>query len=40
MMKNYENVELEIVFFSCDDIVRTSENDNTAVMPEFPETFG
>ncbi len=40
MKKMYENVELELVFFSTEDIVRTSLNDNTTDMPEFPENFG
>ena len=39
-MKNYQNVELEIVFFCIDDIVRTSQNDNVHDMPDFPENFG
>ena len=39
-MKNYQNVELEIVFFCIDDIVRTSQNDNVQDMPDFPENFG
>ncbi len=40
MKRNYENVELEIVLFCSDDVIRTSQNDNTAEMPEFPENFG
>ena len=40
MKKMYENVELELVFFSTEDIVRTSQNDNVTDMPEFPEDFG
>lgn len=39
MIKNYENVELEIIFFY-DDIVRTSQNDNVEDLPDFPEIFG
>ena len=40
MKKIYENVELEVVFFFEEDIVRTSSYDNVEEMPEFPETFG
>ena len=40
MKKMYENVELELVFFSTEDIVRTSQNDNVTDMPEVPEDFG
>ena len=40
MKKIYENVELELVFFATKDFVRTSQNDNTIEMPEFPEMFG
>ena len=40
MKRNYENVELEIVFFCSDDVIRTSNNDNVEDMPDFPEIFG
>jgi hypothetical protein len=40
MKKIYENVELEVLFFAEEDVIRTSNNDNTAEMPEFPEDFG
>ena len=39
MKKNYENIELKIVYLSVEDIVRTSNNDNVSDMPEFPENF-
>lgn len=39
MNKKFENVELEIVFFSTADIIRTSKNDNVEDLPDFPETF-
>ena len=39
MKRIYENMELEIVFFSTEDVIRTSINDNTGNMPEFPEDF-
>ena len=39
MKKIYENVELEVVFFFGEDIVRTSNNDNVTDMPKFPENF-
>ena len=35
MKRNYKNVELEIIFFCTDDIIRTSEN--VSDLPEFPE---
>ena len=39
-MKNiYENVELEVLFFGEEDVIRTSKNDNTTDMPDFPEDF-
>lgn len=37
MKRKYENIELEIVFFCNDDIVRTSQNDNVTDYPDFPE---
>ncbi len=39
MKKIYENMDLKVVFFSEDDIVRTSSADNVVDMPEFPEDF-
>ena len=40
MKKIYENVELEVVFFLNEDVIRTSNNDNVGNMPDFPENFG
>lgn len=40
MKKTYENIELEVTFFSNEDVIRTSNNDNTTEMPDFPENFG
>ena len=40
MKRNYENVELEIVSFCSEDVIRTSQNDNVSDMPDFPENFG
>ena len=40
MKRNYENIEIKIVLFSNDDIVRTSQDDNVEPMPDFPEMFG
>ena len=40
MKRTYDNVELEIVFFCTEDVIRTSKNDNTEDMPDFPENFG
>ncbi len=39
MKRTYEIIELEIVFFCAEDVIRTSQNDNTEVMPDFPEDF-
>lgn len=39
MKKIYEIMELKVVFFNKDDIVRTSQNDNLGTMPDFPENF-
>ena len=36
MKKIYEKAFLEVVIL-CEDIVRTSQNDNVEEMPEFPE---
>ena len=40
-MKQYENVSIEILSFSAEDIIRTSfsaddNNDNTTPMPDLP----
>ena len=40
MKKIYKNIQLEIVYFQEDDIVRTSSNDNLEEMPDFPEVMG
>lgn len=40
MKKIYESLELQLVFFTEEDIVRTSSNDNTTDMPDFPEFLG
>lgn len=37
MKKIYADIELKIVFFNEEDIVRTSQNDNVENMPDFPE---
>ncbi len=39
-MKTYQNLELEVVFFLEEDVVRTSNNDNVEEMPDFPENWG
>ena len=39
MLKKYENIEVEIVFFGGDDVVRTSEGDNVENLPDFPEFY-
>ena len=36
MKKIYKNIQLEVVYFQEDDIVRTSSNDNLEEMPDFP----
>ena len=38
-MKLYEKIEMEIIFLSSDDVIRTSQNDNVEEMPDFPEMF-
>ena len=40
MTKSYENVEIEVIFFCYDDIIRTSQNDNVQDLPDFPEFLG
>ena len=35
--KDYKNLELDIVVFCDDDIVRTSQSDNVTDYPDFPE---
>ena len=40
MKKIYKNIQLEVVYFQEDDIVRTSSNDNLEEMPDFPEVMG
>ncbi len=39
-MKTYQNLELEVVFFLEEDVIRTSNNDNVTEMPDFDENFG
>ena len=40
MKKIYEKIQLELVYFFEDDIVRTSQNDNLEDMTDFPENIG
>lgn len=40
MKKLYENVELQLVFFVEEDVIRTSSSDNVGNFPDFPENFG
>ena len=40
MKRNYENIEIKIILFNGDDIIRTSQSDNVEDMPDFPEMFG
>ena len=39
MKKNYENAKAIIVYFSDDDVITTSQYDNKAEYPDFPENF-
>ena len=39
MKKTYERLEISLLSFSEEDIVRTSQNDNVGNMPDFPEDF-
>ena len=36
----YQEMQVEVLFFTQEDVIRTSNNDNTAEMPDFPENFG
>lgn len=39
MKKIYACIEMDLIVFPCEDIVRTSNNDNVEDMPDFPENF-
>lgn len=39
MKKIYERLEISLLSFGEEDIVRTSQNDNVGNMPDFPEYF-
>ncbi len=39
MKKTYQEIELSIIFFT-EEVVRTSNCDNTEKLPEFPEFLG
>ncbi len=39
MKRKFEILEIEVVFFSQVDVIRTSQNDNLVDLPEFPENF-
>ena len=39
MKKIYEKVEMKIIVFLEEDVIKTSQNDNLESMPEFPEYF-
>ncbi len=39
MKRIYQEIELEVIVFAQEDIVRTSNNDNVEEMPDFPEDF-
>ena len=36
----YEGLEVNIILFKTDDIVRTSVWDNVTEFPDYPENFG
>lgn len=38
-MKKYERLEISLLSFDEEDIVRTSSADNVETMPDFPEDF-
>lgn len=40
MKRIYQEMELEVIIFAQEDIVRTSNNDNVVDMPDFDENFG
>ena len=37
MKKQYDGIELSLIFLINEDVIRTSQNDNVEDMPEFPE---
>lgn len=39
MKKIYQEMQLEVIIFTNEDIIKTSQSDNTANMPDFPEDF-
>ena len=39
MKKVYCNIEIEMMLFPKEDIVRTSNLDNVEDLPDFPEDF-
>lgn len=39
MKKTYERLEIALLFFGEEDVIRTSQNDNVSNLPDFPEYF-
>ena len=39
MKKIYQEIEIKIIAFLEEDVIRTSTNDNLESMPDFPEIF-
>jgi hypothetical protein len=39
MKKIYNKIEVEIIFFFEEDVIKTSQNDNIVDLPDFPEEF-
>lgn len=39
MKKTYQEMQLKVIIFIKEDIIKTSQSDNVADMPEFPENF-
>ena len=40
MKRTYQELQLELVIFTQEDIIKTSQSDNIENMPDFPENFG
>ncbi len=40
MKKIYQEIEIKIIAFLEEDVIRTSTNDNLESMPDFPEFIG
>ena len=39
MKRTYQEMQIEMIIFFEEDIIKTSQSDNMANMPDFPEDF-